>query len=324
MQKRAIMAKIRVQKFILGQALKSARKDSKLSQQELAAEAGLHRNAIVAIEAGRGHMASLAAAAAALGLRISARTAPEAESLGACLKAQRKRQRLSRRTVASMAGISVPTIEGLEATSTGHVATLEALARAMGAGLRLVPVAAPKSFAVTTATSSASEEWYTPAWVLESVTRVLGSIDTDPASPGRGKSLVEAKLHFTLAEDGLSHAWPGLVWLNPPYGSRIDRWLEKARHELMVGHAHKVVALVPARTDTRWWHSHVAQHADILMIRGRLQFVGATASAPFPSALLGYGLNENERDRLFSAFPDAWHVRKARFQTPEALADAAD
>ena len=214
MQTLAFMTKIRVQKFSLGQALKSARKESKTSQQVLAAKAGLHRNAIVAIESGRGHLASLEAAAASLGLRIAARTAPDADSLGACLQAQRKRQRLSRRTVAVMAGVSVPAIEAIESNSAGHVATLEALARAIGAGLRLVPVAAPKGFAVTTAASSVSEEWHTPAWVLERVTNVLGPIDTDPASPGRGKSLVEAWLHFTSAEDGLSHPWPGLYQLS--------------------------------------------------------------------------------------------------------------
>ena len=75
MQKLSLMTKIRVQNFSLGLALKSARKDSKLSQQKLAAKAGLHRNAIVALEGGRGHLASLEAAAAALGLRLAARTA---------------------------------------------------------------------------------------------------------------------------------------------------------------------------------------------------------------------------------------------------------
>ena len=198
------------------------------------------------------------------------------------------------------------------------------LGRAIGAGLRLVPVATPKSFAVTTGASSASEEWYTPAWVLERVTKVLGSFYTDPASPGRGKSLVEAKLHFTAAEDGLSHAWPGLVWLNPPYGTGIEHWLAKARHELQIGNASRVVALVPARTDTRWWHTHVAPHADILLLRGRLQFVGAEASAPFPSALLGYGLSEGERDGLFAAFPDAWHVSKLQSKTEAIFTEAAD
>ncbi len=90
--------------------------------------------------------------------------------------------------------------------------------------------------------------------------------------------------YFTPKADGLSRAWRGACWMNPPYGRAIARWIRKAFEESQRGAT--VVCLLPARTDTAWWHSYVMKAREIRLLRGRLTFVGATSPAPFPSAIV--------------------------------------
>jgi len=83
--------------------------------------------------------------------------------------------------------------------------------------------------------------------------------------------------------DGLARSWVGhRVFCNPPYGRGVGRWLEKA------GEADIAVFLLPARTDTAWWHEQAMVANEIRFLRGRLRFGGANANAPFPSVVLIY------------------------------------
>ena len=93
----------------------------------------------------------------------------------------------------------------------------------------------------------------------------------------------KCKRFFSPLEDGLSQKWSGVCWMNPPYGREIEKWMQKALHESDRGAT--VVCLVPARTDTEWWHKY-ALHGEIRFIRGRVKFQGASAMAPFPSAIV--------------------------------------
>lgn len=88
---------------------------------------------------------------------------------------------------------------------------------------------------------------------------------------------------YTKDDDGLSQDWAGVVWMNPPYGREISRWMKKANEAANDGAT--VVCLVPARTDTNWWHEYAIQH-EVRFIRGRLKFGDAKNSAPFPSAVV--------------------------------------
>lgn len=88
---------------------------------------------------------------------------------------------------------------------------------------------------------------------------------------------------YTKDDDGLSQYWEGVVWMNPPYGREICKWMKKADEAAMSGAT--VVCLVPARTDTNWWHEYAIQH-EVRFIRGRLKFGNAKNSAPFPSAVV--------------------------------------
>ena len=70
--------------------------------------------------------------------------------------------------------------------------------------------------------------------------------------------------------------------MNPPYGREIGKWIEKA----VTCGAELVVGLLPARTDTRWFHEYVYSKAEIRFIKGRLKFGAATNAAPFPSMIV--------------------------------------
>ena len=73
--------------------------------------------------------------------------------------------------------------------------------------------------------------------------------------------------------------------MNPPYGREISKWVRKAYETALQGAT--VVCLLPARTDTAWWHDY-CMRGDITFIRGRLKFGGCANPAPFPSAVVAF------------------------------------
>ena len=89
--------------------------------------------------------------------------------------------------------------------------------------------------------------------------------------------------YFTPTDDGLTQPWDGVCWMNPPYGRAIAAWMRKAYEESQRGCT--VVCLVPARTDTEWWHQY-AMRGEIRYLRGRVRFGEATSGAPFPSSIV--------------------------------------
>ena len=96
----------------------------------------------------------------------------------------------------------------------------------------------------------------------------------------------KCKKFYTPADDGLSKSWAGeIVFMNPPYGRPIKDWVRKAYRESLRGAT--VVCLVPARTDTVWWHTYCMK-GEVRFIKGRLKFVNGACNnpAPFPSAVV--------------------------------------
>jgi hypothetical protein len=85
--------------------------------------------------------------------------------------------------------------------------------------------------------------------------------------------------------------------MNPPYGREIGKWMKKAYESALNGAT--VVCLVPARTDTAWFHDY-ALHGDIQFIRGRLKFSGHQFNAPFPNAIVIFRHGEMKQQRLFA------------------------
>ena len=271
--------------------------------------ADVHRNAVAGLEAGRGSVETLLAAAAALGLRLDGRSLPPGDGLGERIRALRMRRGLSQSMVARLAGVSSPSVGALERGRSQHIAVLESVARVIGAALCLVPLDKPLNFWNSAGNSSVHHEWTTPGWVLDRLEAILGGPwDMDPCSPGARVSRVRAHVHMSVEENGLKHQWTGRVFVNPPYGRQLGSWMAKCRSEVEANNASLVVALIPARPDTRWWHSEVAGRADILMLKGRLSFGDGSASAPFPSALIAWGATADFAAAVTAAFPDAWHI----------------
>lgn len=91
---------------------------------------------------------------------------------------------------------------------------------------------------------------------------------------------------FSPDDDGLSQNWGGICWMNPPYGRDIGKWVKKAYESSLEGAT--VVCLLPARTDTAWWHDY-CMRGEIRLVRGRLKFGGSKWNAPFPNAVVIFG-----------------------------------
>lgn len=98
---------------------------------------------------------------------------------------------------------------------------------------------------------------------------------------------------YSPEQDGLKQEWQGVCWCNPPYGSTIGNWVRKAYESSL--HGATVVMLLPARTDTKWFHDFIHGKAEIRFVRGRLKFGGSKNSAPFPSMIAVFrgGNDEN-------------------------------
>ena len=130
------------------------------------------------------------------------------------------------------------------------------------------------------------DDWETPKDLFRKLDEEF-HFTLDPcATPQTAK----CKKFYTKNDDGLRQSWAGeVVFMNPPYGRQIAKWVKKAWEESKKGAT--VVALLPARTDTNWFHDYVLNKAEIRFIRGRVYFRqdgGRVDRAPFPSMIVIY------------------------------------
>lgn len=125
------------------------------------------------------------------------------------------------------------------------------------------------------------DDWETP-WPLFSRYHEIHAFTVDAcALPHNAK----CPRFYSPEQNGLTQDWSNeRVWLNPPYGRAIAPWMQKA-HEEASRNGALVVGLIPARTDSGWWHDFVMR-ADVEFLRGRVKFVGARYNAPFPCAVV--------------------------------------
>lgn len=129
--------------------------------------------------------------------------------------------------------------------------------------------------------SSKTGEWSTPQDFFDRLDWKYHFTLDAAATPENAK----CARFFTAEDDGLSKNWGGqIVFCNPPYGREIGRWVRKGYEEAK---AAVVVMLLPARTDTRWFHDYCMK-GKITFLRGRLKFGGAKDAAPFPSMLVEF------------------------------------
>jgi site-specific DNA-methyltransferase (adenine-specific) len=138
--------------------------------------------------------------------------------------------------------------------------------------------------------SSADQTWETPIDFFKKVNDEFNfTIDVCATS-----LTAKCKNYFTVEDNALVQNWRGVCWMNPPYGRDIKKWIKKAYEESKLGA--KVVCLIPARTDTTYWHNFIFPYAsEIRFIKGRLKFGNSTNSAPFPSALIVFDSNKSKQ-----------------------------
>lgn len=133
--------------------------------------------------------------------------------------------------------------------------------------------------------SSNRQDWETPPDFFKKYDDVFRFTLDACATPQNAK----CGKYYTKDDDGLTKDWKDhRVWCNPPYGREIARWVKKAHDEAEKSNT-TVVMLLPARTDTAWFHDYILGQAAIEFVRGRIKFVGASSAAPFPSMVVIFG-----------------------------------
>lgn len=131
--------------------------------------------------------------------------------------------------------------------------------------------------------SSATDLWATPQDFFDRLNEEF-NFTLDPCAT---KENAKCKNFFTKEIDGLLQNWGGHnVFCNPPYGKELPLWVQKSYEESRKPNT-KVVMLIPARTDTRYFHEYIYHKAkEIRFIKGRLKFGDSKNSAPFPSMVV--------------------------------------
>lgn len=130
--------------------------------------------------------------------------------------------------------------------------------------------------------SSKTDNWATPQWLFDKLNKVY-QFTLDPCASTEN---AKCSTFFTKEEDGLKQNWAGYrVFCNPPYGREIGKWVEKCAQEAKKDNT-ICVMLIPARTDTKWFHDFIYNKAEVRFLKGRLKFGGGNNSAPFPSMVV--------------------------------------
>lgn len=137
--------------------------------------------------------------------------------------------------------------------------------------------------------SSQTDQWATPQDFFDKLNDEF-DFTLDPCADEFNH---KCPMYFTKEDDGLSRDWGGYVtFCNPPYGREIGKWVKKAYETQQMAWNYKyktvVVMLIPARTDTKWFHDYIYNktNVEIRFIKGRLKFGNSKNSAPFPSMVV--------------------------------------
>jgi len=132
--------------------------------------------------------------------------------------------------------------------------------------------------------SSKTDQWATPQDFFDELNQEF-KFTLDVAAD---QSNHKCDHYFNKEMNGLAQSWQtaGGAFCNPPYGREIGQWVKKAYEESRSGQL--VVMLLPARTDTKWFHDYILGKAEVRFVRGRLKFGDSKNAAPFPSMVVIY------------------------------------
>lgn len=194
--------------------------------------------------------------------------------------------------------------EGIEAVAE-VVASVAATDKVTAANLAAA-VQARKGGAHTFISSSASNEWFTPAQYIEAARAVLGVIDLDPASNSVAQQTVQAKRYYTIDDDGLSQPWAGRVWMNPPWGSLAKEFAVRLLAEFEAGNVTAAITLLNAHsTDTPYMQA-LLRNGPACFTDHRIDYIAGggqdASSSTHGSVFVALGCDANEFSRVFAPF----------------------
>lgn len=138
-----------------------------------------------------------------------------------------------------------------------------------------------------------SDEWETPQQLFDDLNKEF-QFTLDASASEENK---KCERYYSVENDGLKANWGGeTVFCNPPY-SQIKQWVEKAFYE---GHKDNtvVVLLIPARTDTKWFHNYIQHRSEVRFIERRIRFSGSKINAPFPSMIVIFRGAKNDKSKV--------------------------
>ena len=145
---------------------------------------------------------------------------------------------------------------------------------------------------VHVAQNGGNNEWYTPARYIEGARRVMGGIDTDPATSEIANRTVGAETWFTESDDGRAQKWRGRVWMNPPYAQPlIADFCDALAEKFKAGEVEQACILVNNGTETAWFQRLLSVASAVALPRGRVRFLdpsGAPSGAPLQGQALIY------------------------------------
>lgn len=131
--------------------------------------------------------------------------------------------------------------------------------------------------------SSASVEWSTPQELFDQLNQEF-QFTLDPCASDQNH---KCDKWYTAEQNGLKQQWDGeRIFCNPPYGRSVSHWVKKCFNEVYNGKCHLAVMLLPARTDTKWFHDYIYHKSEIRFLRGRIRFGNMNQNAPFPSMVV--------------------------------------
>jgi len=149
--------------------------------------------------------------------------------------------------------------------------------------------------------SSNSNEWYTPSYIFDPLDDEF-EFELDACAT---EDSAKCDAYFTKKDNALLKDWSAaanIVWVNPPYGRGIGKWIEKAYKESLKGCT--VIVLTYVRSDTKWWHDWALKASEIRMIKGRIHFMRGdlktTNASPAPSCVLVF--SEDKRRPVIKAW----------------------
>jgi phage N-6-adenine-methyltransferase len=116
--------------------------------------------------------------------------------------------------------------------------------------------------------------------------------DLDPCTTTNN---LNCRYYFTEEEDGLKQDWKQrTAFVNPPYGDQLKKWAKKCYEEW--GKGSTIVLLIPARTQTNWFHNYIYGKAEIRFIKTGIQFVNTKGKTKFPFLLAIFKPKEDKSD----------------------------